>query len=104
METPVTYFYTDLARKVNVRVSFPQGLLTEFFPPVETMQPEFNWKAKERIGKSSLDWGSVWIIPENRLRAMVSDSALADRLQSTMVQRLMPETSADDHYTQERGR
>src|SRR4029077_9859924 len=34
METPVTYFYTDTPREVDVQVAFPQGLLTEFFPPV----------------------------------------------------------------------
>ena len=37
METPVTYFYTDREREVDVSVGFPQGLLTEFYPPVNLM-------------------------------------------------------------------
>lgn len=41
METPVTYFYTERERDVNVRVDFPQGLLTEFYPPVAAMTPHF---------------------------------------------------------------
>ncbi len=35
METPVIYFYTDKPRTVNVRVDFPQGMLSEWYPPVE---------------------------------------------------------------------
>src|SRR5262245_18673899 len=41
METPVTYFYTNRERDVNVKVKFPNGLLTEFYPPVEHMKPSF---------------------------------------------------------------
>jgi hypothetical protein len=33
METPVTYFYTDRPRTLDVRVDFPNGSLTEFYPP-----------------------------------------------------------------------
>src|SRR3954466_4854112 len=39
METPVTYFYTDRERIVDVTVGFPKGLLTEFYPPVRMMFP-----------------------------------------------------------------
>ena len=42
METPVTYFYTDRERTVRASVDFPQGLLTEFYPPVRSMTPPFN--------------------------------------------------------------
>lgn len=33
METPVTYFYTDVPRTADVRINFPTGSLTEFYPP-----------------------------------------------------------------------
>ena len=33
------YFYADRQREVDVRVEFPQGLLTEFYPPVQAMGP-----------------------------------------------------------------
>ena len=40
METPVTYFYTPVERDVSVKVNFPQGLLTEYFPPVIEHAPK----------------------------------------------------------------
>ncbi len=37
METPVIYFYSDIKRKVQVDVRFPEGVITETFPaPVRT--------------------------------------------------------------------
>ena len=41
METPVTYFYTDEERTVRAKVDFPNGLLTEFYPPVVAMTPKY---------------------------------------------------------------
>src|SRR5262245_37968605 len=38
METPVTYFYTEVPRTVNVRVDFPKGALTEWYPVVKKFQ------------------------------------------------------------------
>jgi hypothetical protein len=35
METPVLYFYTQRALYANVKVSFPQGLVTEWYPKAE---------------------------------------------------------------------
>ena len=32
METPVIYFYSDREQTVNVRVRFPHGLITEWYP------------------------------------------------------------------------
>jgi len=32
LETPVLYFYTDRDRTVSVRVDFPQGLMTDWYP------------------------------------------------------------------------
>ncbi len=42
METPVTYFYTDVPRVVNVRVDFPQGSLTEWYPVVKKFESGLN--------------------------------------------------------------
>jgi hypothetical protein len=92
METPVVYFYADRPRDVAVRVDFPRGLLTEFYPPVRGMTPafgdapgEFGALDKEPDGagpatqaakvapatrpaakfeRGSLDWGTVQIIPK----------------------------------------
>jgi hypothetical protein len=38
METPVIYFYTDVPRDVQVRVDFPKGVLSEWYPPVKAVK------------------------------------------------------------------
>lgn len=86
METPVIYFYTDQPRDVTVAVDFPQGLLTEFYPPVRGMTPAFGDGPREynlverpplprdavpakrpapKFENSSLDWGTVRLIPQS---------------------------------------
>jgi len=99
METPVTYFYSHRERQASVRVGFPQGLLTEFYPPVEQMQPEYRWENPEVLAGSVLDWGNVWIIPESRLEANVADRQLAEKLHTRMCQRLVPRAIEHEHYT-----
>jgi hypothetical protein len=39
METPVTYFYSPRARSVQVKVGFPKGIFTQWFPYVQTTSP-----------------------------------------------------------------
>jgi hypothetical protein len=68
METPVTYFYTDRPRDVRVRVAFPEGLLTEFYPPVKELGPPFTSAEPTPLRDSFLDWGRVRIFPEAMLR------------------------------------
>lgn len=63
METPVTYFYTDSERIVDVTVEFPRGLLTEFYPPVRQFGPAFKKDAPEPMEHSFLRWGKVRLIP-----------------------------------------
>ena len=63
METPVTYFYVDEPREVEVKVDFPQGLLTEFYPPVQAMLPAFQRNKRPAIANSSLDWGRIRLLP-----------------------------------------
>src|SRR4051812_21590522 len=82
METPVTYFYTDRERIVDVTVGFPKGLLTEFYPPVRMMFPVFVKGQSEQLANSSLSWEKIKLIP-------------AASIKSTM---LPPPTSTNDHY------
>src|SRR5687768_6384158 len=76
METPVTYFYTENPRDVRVRVSFPQGLLTEFYPPVAAISPPFQFGKPEPKSNTSLDWGTIRLIPESSLTPNVGDERL----------------------------
>lgn len=39
METPVTYFYSPTPRQVAVKVGFPQGIFTQWYPYVNQMAP-----------------------------------------------------------------
>lgn len=78
METPVVYFYADAPGTVNVEVEFPQGSLTEFYPPVRSMAPPYGTgfgefgrptpaasgaAAQTRPAESFLNWGNVRIVP-----------------------------------------
>lgn len=102
METPVTYFYTDRQRKVRVSVDFPEGLLTEFYPPVRKMAPTFDRKAAlgdgEMIGNSTLDWGEVDLIPLSTFRPDVGDDQLADFLQQRTLSTILPQGDRYSHY------
>ena len=62
METPVVYLYADAPRDVDVKVDFPQGLLTEFYPPVRVMAPPYR-SSRDKLSDSSLDWGRIRILP-----------------------------------------
>jgi hypothetical protein len=65
METPVTYFYTDRPRDVQVKVDMPHGLLTHFYPTVRAFTPPLTDKAATPSG-SSLDWGTFQVFPDRR--------------------------------------
>jgi hypothetical protein len=73
METPVTYFYTDRPRQVRMRVEMPQGLLTHWFPDVQSFGPPLSPKEKKGDAKvpaptagSALDWGTFQVLPDDR--------------------------------------
>ncbi|MEX2285880.1 MAG: hypothetical protein WD648_02250 [Planctomycetaceae bacterium] len=98
METPVTYFYTDRERDLEVKVAFPEGLLTEFYPPVESMQPDFNLGERPPIKDSLLDWGRIHLIPTDRLQAQVDDPVRRQLLESRMAAGLLPQADTNNHY------
>ncbi len=94
METPVTYFYTDRHQTVDVRVDFPEGLLTEFYPPVREIAPALDenniFGEGEAIGKSSLKWGKVDLIPTSELAPNISDTKLRENLTASIIHGLVP--------------
>jgi hypothetical protein len=69
METPVTYFYTDRERIVDVMVEFPRGLLTEFYPPVRQFGPAYKKGQIESLENSWLRWGKIRLLPESQALA-----------------------------------
>ena len=55
METPVIYFHTDEALRVQVRVWFDRGLMTQFYPLPSTVYPELADARRQRIDMSKVD-------------------------------------------------
>ncbi len=54
METPVLYFYGSRESSVNVKVSFPQGTITEWYPQA----------SPQRRSNNLIQWQDVKISPE----------------------------------------
>jgi hypothetical protein len=46
-ETPVIYFYTDRAQRVSVKVDFPQGVWTQWYPQASLVGPQVTASASE---------------------------------------------------------
>jgi hypothetical protein len=92
METPITYFYTDVPRVVNVRVDFPQGMLTEWYPVVKHF--ESGKSSKDRaLGRAYLNWGPVGLTPP----AQFADIRVRGP-KGAAVPASLPPVKAGDHY------
>lgn len=62
METPVIYFYSDNEMDVSVKVDFPKGKITEWYP-------------NARLVKTGIDWGRFKVTPGAALSLPVEYSA-----------------------------
>jgi hypothetical protein len=64
METPVLYFYSPKEETVNVKVSFPNGMMTEWYPSA-TLGPVSQWDVKKQFPNvtSTIAWNNVQIRP-----------------------------------------
>ncbi len=51
LETPVIYFYSERPLTVSVRVDFPKGILTEWFPYAARTDHQLNWKEVQVASK-----------------------------------------------------
>jgi hypothetical protein len=98
METPVTYFYTDREREVDVKVGFPKGLLTEFYPPVASMKPAFDFKKRAAIANSELSWGKVTLIPADRFMPKLASPEISQAAHRRILEKLAPECNSEPHY------
>ncbi len=96
METPITYFYTKQPRNVNVRVGFPEGLLTEFYPPA-AISPSYKGHTEPKKN-SALDWGTVHLIPEAYLTPKVADPRLGAAIAKRAMATLPPHADYNNHY------
>jgi hypothetical protein len=92
METPVTYFYTDVQRVVNVRVDFPRGMLTEWYPVVKQFASGEQTIGRVQ-GRAYRDWGAVRLTPPTQF----AEVRMRDP-QGQAVPASLPTVAADDHY------
>lgn len=67
-ETPVIYFYTNRRQPVTVKVDFPHGIWTQWYPQAEQVLPIQAYTEKEATGESSITW-SAWLIPAREEKA-----------------------------------
>jgi hypothetical protein len=93
METPVTYFYTDVPRTVNVRVDFPQGALTEWYPVVKKFQSGKADGSLDIVGHAYLDWGTVRLTPPKQFADIRVKGPKGKPFPASL-----PPVDANDHY------
>lgn len=67
METPVIYFYSDRERTADVRVQFPLGQITEWYPQATRLGPfvTTNQAEAQLAGRSFIEWSGVRILPRD---------------------------------------
>jgi hypothetical protein len=92
METPVTYFYTDVPRVVNVRVEFPQGMLTEWYPVVKSFEAGHP-AGDQNMRRAYLDWGAVRLTPPQQFAGVRVRDANGQPVPASL-----PPVDAGDHY------
>jgi hypothetical protein len=94
METPVTYFYTDRPRSVQVKVDMAGGLLTHWYPPVCRFLPSPMDKSPQASLQSSLDWCQVHLIPDKSTRGANDPAAQPPVVPADQVWRFARETDS----------
>ncbi len=66
METPVLYFYSPRETSVSVKVSFAQGLITEWYPhavPLAAFNPRTDFSLDQKSTVGGITWNSVRVEP-----------------------------------------
>jgi hypothetical protein len=69
METPVLYFYDSREEQVSVKVSFAQGLITEWYPRASRVEPVLNpadWSQFQGNMNGSIAWDAITVAPSSR--------------------------------------
>ena len=64
METPVIYFYSGREQTVDVRVHFPHGLITEWYPPAVVPPVPISTPLVKMTG--GIEWNDVTVSPRAR--------------------------------------
>jgi hypothetical protein len=67
METPVLYFYSEKPEKANVRVAFPKGFITEWYPKATLNQTPVRAGVLPKSGNTgaTIAWKDIEVLPRN---------------------------------------
>lgn len=65
METPVIYFYTKQKMDVSVKVDFPKGRITEWYPQAGVVNAQFAPDRKGRF-ETGINWGIISLLPDDK--------------------------------------
>jgi hypothetical protein len=64
METPVLYFYSKTPVTLSVRVAFPEGWITEWYPNASQVSPnKLDGTAPTRYTNGEIRWDDVRVLP-----------------------------------------
>lgn len=86
METPVLYFYSNRETTISVHVSFAQGLITEWYPHADRVEPLGlqtqarmvsylnDWSRHQKQTNSSISWDAVTLEPGSSSTLLREDS------------------------------
>src|SRR6185503_11709039 len=69
METPVLYFYADRETAISVRVEFPRGKITEWYPHARGVY------MGDGVHDGFIDWGRVTVMPDAQESFPIESSA-----------------------------
>lgn len=77
METPVLYFYSSRPEVLQVKVDFPQGLVTEWYPPARVTPTLVQRNALTSSSKTnaSITWDNVEVLPFAKVSSYIRGSA-----------------------------
>lgn len=75
METPVLYFYAKSPATVSVRVGFPEGWITEWYPNATRVSPESVGATPRRFSDGQIRWDNVQVMPGQNPHLPVTQGA-----------------------------
>lgn len=65
METPVIYFYTKHEQEISVKVDFPSGKITEWYPQASIVNNEAGNNQTASSG-NGINWGTIKLLPNEK--------------------------------------
>ena len=79
METPVIYLYTKKPMDVNVRVKFPQGKVTEWYPQASVVNKAYGRNTTGMFDSgqnaSGINWGTIRLLADEETPEYLRESA-----------------------------